>query len=83
MLDQNKNDSNLRLELQAKFLNLHDDSLSLETEPLVVGRYFYSMLAEAEIHNMDELGHQISDGGSLVDKKKVTGYYELAQVRPS
>ena len=41
------------------------------------------MLAEAEIHNMDELGHQISDGGSLVDKKKVTGYYELAQVRPS
>ena len=81
MLDQNKNDSNLRLELQAKFLNLHDDSLSLETEPLVVGRYFYSMLAE--IHNMDELGHQISDGGSLVDKKKVTGYYELAQVRPS
>ena len=63
-------DTNLRLELQAKFLNLHDGSWSLETERLVVGQYFSSMLAEAEIHNMAELGNQISDGGSLVDNDK-------------
>ena len=50
---------------------------------MVVGHNFYSMQAEAEITNkagvtkklrrwlkLAELGHLVSDGGSLVDNKK-------------
>ena len=79
-------DSNLRLELLANLLYLYDDSWSLdagEAGRVVVGHNFYSMQAEAEITNqagvtkrlrrwlkLAELGHLVSDGGSLVDTKK-------------
>ena len=67
----------------ANLLYLYDDSWSLETGRVVVGHNFYSMQAEAEIHNkagvtrslrrwlkLAELGHLVSDGASLVDNKK-------------
>ena len=79
-------DSNLRLELLANLLYLYDESWSLVASQggrVVVGHNYNSMQGEADIRDkagvskrlkkwlkLAELGHLVSDGGSLVDNKK-------------